>query len=202
MSATGGTPHLFAQSRASENYMLTWAPGPRILYQRSDIPNYHFLDPVTEEETSWLDPGNEKRGWVFDPRYSPDGKSVAVAWNRGEGRISLWKISPEDTSQVIKPKEDAASARRFPIAWSTDGDWIYAVNTAEATATATRIIKIHTTSGEVRTAALLPGLGSGLQVIGSGVISMTPDGKRFVVAVWEESPSDVWLVENFDPDAQ
>ena len=154
------------------------APGPRLLYQRPGNSNYHFLDPVTEEETPWLDPEHDKtRGWVFNPQYSPDGKSVAVAWHRRrERQISLWKISPEDTSQVIKPKEWT-----YPIAWSTDGNWIYALDTAEATATDTRIIKIHTTSGEVRTAALLPGLGPGLE--GSEEISMTPDGKRFVVAV-------------------
>ena len=75
-----------------------------------------------------------------------------------------------------------------PVGWSSDSTWIYAVD--EDTE---MIVKIPVTGGEAIpvSSALDPG-----QSLWSAAVA--PDGARFVLEV-NETRSDVWLVENFDP---
>ncbi|MHC4137975.1 MAG: hypothetical protein ACYS0K_23785 [Planctomycetota bacterium] len=53
-------------------------------------------------------------------------------------------------------------------------------------------MRIRVTSGEIETVCELPfGFREG---------QVSPDGKKLVITV-PQSQSDVWLVENFDPEA-
>jgi hypothetical protein len=135
---------------------------------------------------------------MFSPSYSRDGKRVAVAWNRLPSpatelaEFALWMISFEDASQFFLYK-----GRYFPIAWWSDGKWIYAIEFLGKP----EIIKIPVEGGEAKTVITLPFAGELSSLSVTPKISMTVDGKRFVCTVYE-TQSDVWVVENFDPEVE
>ena len=153
-----------------------------------EVRNFHLLDPKTEAERPLL--ANDSLGWVFQPRYSPDGKNVAVHWSRAdEADTGLWLISLEDSSQTLSCKGDL-----WPLEWPRDGNWMYVSNFVE---TPTKIFKIPASGGEPKTVVTLPFEGK----VAFYELAMTPDGRSVVCAV-SESVSDVWLMENFDPEVK
>ena len=118
ISARGGTPRQFQKTEASND--LSWSPGMDILYQRPGNQNFHILDPQTENERPLVP--NNTVGWMFTPRYSPDGKKVVVSWNRPGQK--LWLISLED---IVQTPLHGLNSPDFsvPLQWSADGKWIY-----------------------------------------------------------------------------
>jgi len=185
VSVDGGKLHQFKESSVGGN--LAWSPGEKILYQAPGNRNIHVLDPASGKEA----PLTEEVGYIFSPKYSPDGKRVAVMWNRRPSR-GIWVISREDSSQVfLKEGTD------WPAGWSTDGKWIYVQERVPGTL---KIIMVSSDGSQVKTLISLPFTSEmGRPVV--GVISMTPDGKQLVIPVYYTN-SDVWMVENFDPDAK
>jgi len=180
VNSNGGTPRPFDKSELS--VVVTWSPGSNILYQRPGNRNFHFLDPKTEEERPLVE--NDSVGWMFDPMYSPDSKRVAVYWNRKPTR-GLWIISLEDSSQVL-----LHSGFVYPIEWSSDGNWVYAWNEEKPS----EILMVPVSGGKAKTFVTLP-----FEDISD--ISMHPNSKMFVCSV-VEGQSDVWLMENFDPEVK
>jgi hypothetical protein len=79
-----------------------------------------------------------------------------------------------------------------PINWSSDGKQIYAVDYDKGT-----IVAIPAEKGDPRTIVRLP-LPAGRTL---GYAAITSDGRR-IAYVLSESQSDVWMIENFDPEAQ
>ncbi|MGH7456368.1 MAG: hypothetical protein ACRENG_33770, partial [bacterium] len=78
VNVKGGTPRPFVRSNLSgSTFSIAWTPGSKILYHRPGDQNFHLLDPDTGEETALV--WNESVGWIFDPCYSPDGKSLVVS---------------------------------------------------------------------------------------------------------------------------
>jgi serine/threonine protein kinase len=186
VSADGGTPRVFDRSELSADaVVVAWSPGSDILYQRPGNRNYHFLNPKTEEEQPLVE--NDSVGWMFYPKYSPDGKRVAVNWNRKIPRSpGLWIISVEDSSQIFTNSMNFA-----PIQWSSNGNWIYAW---DENAQSPEILMISASNGEARKFITLP-----FENIGS--IDIYPNGKKIVCTVGE-TQSDAWLMENFDPEVK
>ncbi len=92
VAADGGAPpRMIATASVSpHSFALEWAPGSNILYQHPSHRNFSILDPVTGSTVPLLH--DEKTGWIFRPRYSPDGKEIAATWNRG-GRLGLYVLS-------------------------------------------------------------------------------------------------------------
>jgi Tol biopolymer transport system component len=163
----------------SDNYQLTWAPGRRILYQVPSADNFKILDPVTGEEEFLLKGGF--LGWIFNPRYSPDGTIVAVWWNRKvRSEIGIYLISLKDRSVKALTKGDIR-----PVSWSPDGNTVYAFRSFTG-----EIVAIPVAGGNPRNVLTLPGR------ITDATVSL--DGRKIVGSVAEEK-SDVWLMENFDP---
>jgi len=119
INSQGGTPRLFERTEVHAWGYIAWAPGKEILYQRQGRRNYHFLNPITEQQRPLV--LNDSVGWMYQLCYSPDNKKVAVYWDR-EPAPGLWLISLEDSSQVLL---NASSVLR-PIKWSADGNYIYA----------------------------------------------------------------------------
>jgi Tol biopolymer transport system component len=184
VDAGGGVPRTFASILMGSD--LAWAPGDRILYHKPGNRNYLVFDPESGEEVPLIH--NSSVGWIFDATYSPDGDKVAVCWHRyeaelGRKRQSLWVVSVEDSSQFHVSTMDLE-----PLRWSPDGEWIYA-----RVSRSSPICRIRGTGGAVDTLATLP-----FDDIGG--LSMSTDGKTLVCAVWERQ-FDIWLIENFDPDA-
>jgi Tol biopolymer transport system component len=82
---------------------------------------------------------------------------------------------------------------QFPIGWSSDGKQIYAVEYEKGT-----IFAIPAEKGDPRTIVTLPLLAN--RSLGYGA-RISSDGRRIAYVV-TESQSDVWMIENFDPEAQ
>jgi hypothetical protein len=126
---------------------------------------------------------------MWNPRYSPDGKKVAVYWDRSSSE-GLWVISLEDSSQVLLKE-----GRLFPQEWSSDGKWIYV---SQELSGKIEILMISQDSTQVRSLLTKPLLQSpGKYYYKAYPIAMTPDGRHFVYPIIEEH-LDVWLVDNFD----
>jgi Tol biopolymer transport system component len=195
VSAEGGRLRPLSSGDMSDSFNVTWFPRRTILYQQAGNRNYLELDPRTAKE-EWL-VANNTVGWMFSPAPAPDGRHVAVMWNRPPKR-GIWVIDTIDHSERWIYKSEAAWTA--PIGWSPDGGSIYTVEgkTRAArgltpplgeTLTEARIVRIPL-SGDPQTIAMLPAQET-------GGISMTADARRFVYTVYS-SRSDVWVVDNFD----
>ena len=100
--------------------------------------------------------------------------------------IGLWVISIYDSIQ-----HQLICGYLFPLEWSSDGKFIYAANYEKDLS---EILKISSDNGEIIDKIVLPFNKIGLADI-------TPDGKTIIFTVDEEN-SDVWMIENFDPDVE
>jgi Tol biopolymer transport system component/DNA-binding winged helix-turn-helix (wHTH) protein len=195
VNASGGIPRALSSSDLSDSYEVAWGPGSQILYQQTGNRNYYQLDPETGKERLFVK--DSSVGWMFSPVYSPDGRKIAVEWNRRPNR-GIWVIDTEDRQETLVYKTSTLST--MPFGWSADGSAIYAVEGKNSTyrgftlplgetLTDAKILLIPL-KGEVRTIASLPS-----EEIGG--VSMTPDARTFVYTVYS-SRSDVWVVDNFD----
>jgi len=179
--AEGGRLRQFEKTQMSESCGISWSPGRHILYQRPGNRNFNILDPETGEEKPLIQ--DESVGWVFFPEYSPDGKKVAVYWNRPPER-GVWVISLVDSSGRALTR---GTYHDRPVGWSPDGAWVYAV---VREALKNLLVAIPAGGGNPETVFTLS------REIGG--VTMSPDGRKYVWSVGE-SKSDVWLAENFDP---
>jgi len=191
INSNGGAPRPFSKSELSDDvFLLTWSPGANILYRRPGKENFHFLNPQTEEEKPLLEKP-PAFSWLFDLRYSPDAKSVAVYWNRNEAGKSMpgiWLVSLKNSSQIFLYEGNSLN----PIRWSADGKWVYTWGPEKKP---TEILKIPIAGGPPQTVVTLPFAGLHYDTI----IDLSPDEKQIVCPV-PEKQSDVWIMENFDPE--
>jgi Tol biopolymer transport system component len=183
----------------SESFDITWAPGARILYQQAGNQNFYVVDAQSRQERLLIKDGSV--GWNASAEYSPDGKKIAVSWNRRPIR-GVWLIDPADSREtLVYGARDPSDSVPSPIGWSPDGRFIIAFDgkrtayrgiTApfEETITDAKIVRVPVSGGAPET--LLP-----LSFDEVGSIAMFADGRRFVVSVYS-SRSDVWVVDNFD----
>lgn len=196
INAGGGNPRAVSSSDLSDSFDLAWSPGSQVLYQQAGNRNYYELDPGTREERLLV--RDRSVGWIFSPVYSPDGRKIAVQWNRPPNR-GIWVIDAKDRHETLFYKTSTLST--MPVGWSADGSSIYAVEGKNSTSrgltaplgetvTDAKILMVPLNGGNVKTVAALP-----FEEIGS--VSMTPDGRSFVFPVYS-SRSDVWVVDNFD----
>ena len=176
----GGTPRVFKHSHVSETGYVTWSPGQTILYQTPGNRNFNLLDPVTESERPLVP--NDSIGWTFNATWSPDKKHVALTWGR-EGDQSVWVVSTADTvQQRLFRRWDA-----MPWIWNGSGTGVF-------TRIGDSILRVSYPKGDTTTVVQLP----------PGEIpaaDITPDLKTMVYTI-SETRSDVWLVENFDPEVK
>jgi len=181
VDAGGGTARpLDKTNAATTNNRLAWFPSPEIIYQQPGLRNLRVLNVATQTEEPLLRADSE--GWLVDrPNFSLDGKKFAIYWNRGT-TAGLWVVTPEKHSErLICPSE-------YPLGWSPDGNFIYAMKRDEP-----EILRIGLSDSK-QTKTLIVMHGS----LHSG--SVSPDGRKLVVSVGE-GKSDVWLMKNFDPQA-
>ena len=185
VSAKGGAATVFENTRIGQDHQLSWAPYESILYSPPDGHNIMILDPDSGDESPLLE--TEDIGWLSSPQGSPDGKSVAVAWNpRKKDMDGLWIISMVDSAQVL-----VLQGHWHPFGWSLDGRWIYSFN-------GPKVSRVRTDGSENEIILSLP-FDDIDHLIG---VSMSPDAKSILGGFKTKTPSDIWLVENFDPDTQ
>ena len=199
VAADGGTARPVSAIALSESLDLAWSPGRRILFQQAGNRNYHMLDPESRQERLVAKDGSV--GWMFSPAYSPDGRFIAVSWNRKPDR-GIWLVDAHDGTEKFIHQ---AGAGTMVIGWAQDGGAIYAVDARGATlrgpilavgetVSDARIIEIPVDGGPVKTVAALPGAEI-------GGVTMASDARRFVYTVYS-SRSDVWVVDDFDAAVQ
>jgi Tol biopolymer transport system component len=199
VNADGSLPRPLPSGDMSESFEVSWAPGSRILYQQEGNRNFYSIDPQNPKASLLIKDASV--GWSSMAEYSPDGKKIAVSWNRRPTR-GVWLIDSEDARETLVLGQGAPSdPSPWPIGWSPDGRFIvgyegkraaYRGITAsfEETVTEARIVRVPVKGGPPETLMTLP-----FEEVGS--IAMFPDGRRFVVSVYS-SRSDVWAVDNFD----
>jgi Tol biopolymer transport system component len=190
----------------SDTFELAWAPGSRILYQQAGNRDYYELDPDTRSERFLV--RDSSVGWISHPVYSPDGERIAVSWTRPRDRPpnrGIYVIDVKDRREQLVFKTSPAGTvgdSVKPVGWSADSRSIYLLEgkvlnlrgpTAPGgeTTTDARILRVAVTGGGAEAVMALP-----FEEIGG--VSVTPDGRRVVCAVYS-SRSDVWVVDNFDP---
>jgi Tol biopolymer transport system component len=160
---------------------LRWAPGDRILYQRTGARNFNLLDSTQSEEQSLV--SNDTVGWMSSPEVAPDGSRVAVHWNRG-GRTAVWVVSLTDFSQTLL----LTGSRYRPVGWSADGESVYVLN-IETQA----IFRIPARGGMAAEVGIVP--------FKSGDCTLQEHGDTLSLAcAVSQGTSDAWVIENFDPE--
>ncbi len=185
VNVKGGIPFQIVNTKLSAFFDLSWSPGQNIIYRNQSFSNFNVLNPITEQESPLLKEDPDRN--VSRPRYSPDGKKVAYEQSGG-----LWVFSLENSSKELLKEGDFSL-----IGWSSDGKWIYVSEPAEAEI---KILMISVENSFVKILLSLP-ISPGIGEFQHDRFSMTPDGKYLFFEV-EKRLSDVWLVENFDPDVK
>ena len=199
VNADGSAPRPLSSGEMSESFDITWAPGALILYQEAGNRNFYVIDPQNRQERLLID--DRSVGWNASAEYSPDGKEIAVSWNRRAMR-GVWLIDTESSRRTmaygpVHPTESIP----MPIGWSPDGRFIIAVAgkraayrgitaSFEETLTEAKILRLPRRGAGAEPLVELP-----FDEVGS--VAMFPDGRRFVVTVYS-SQSDVWVVDDFD----
>jgi Tol biopolymer transport system component/DNA-binding winged helix-turn-helix (wHTH) protein len=200
--ADGATPRPVSIGDMSDSYDITWAPGERPLYQQTGNRNFYVMDPRTQRERLLVK--DSSVGWMGSVAYSPDGKQIAVSWNRRlDGRYtpSLWTVDSEGAAETLVYRPTDPNSGPMIIGWARDGHAVYAFDGKRAanrgvavslgeTVTDVRVLKVPLNGGTPQTVLSLP-----FDEIGS--VTMFPDERRFLCTVYTSS-SDVWIVENFD----
>jgi Tol biopolymer transport system component len=174
----GGDDRIYERTEASDNGDLAWAPQERILYQRVGHRNYHWLDPETGTEEPLV--ANDSVGWMFNAIQSSDGQHVAVFWNRP--RRGTYVISLRDASQAPLGPRNA-----WPMGWSADNTSVYVQDESEG-----RIRRVALHGGKEAVVAINPFKNADCN------LSERPAGLVLLCKV-DNSISDAWLVEDFDP---
>jgi len=184
---TGGQPSVYESSDLSGDWMwVKWSPADNIMYQQPGNRNFIFLDPQTKKETQFV--SNDSVGWMFNPIYSPDKQHIAIFWNRYEAGISnggLWLVSIKDSSQKL-----ISSERLIPKSWAADGQWIYGYSYGQPH----KILRVNVENGKTETFYTLP-----FNEVGE--INISADGSTIIVPEITRQ-SDIWLMENFDPEVK
>jgi len=173
---------------------ISWNTDNQILYHCNNNQNFKLFDIEAELETTLVK--NDSVGYIFSPKFSHDGSKIAVNWNRIEyGNIldpfgsetrgpfaqGLWIIYEKDQSQNHISDKDL-----YPIGWDLEGKTVYAVDIANNT-----IIKVPIDSSESTEIIKYRGEFWGAD--------MSSDETKIVYAVGERK-SDIWMMENFDPE--
>ena len=188
VSANGGAAQPMGNTNASNtNWVLAWWPNSEIVYQQPGVRNYLKVEDKTQKEEPII-PHDQSVGWVpLRPVFSPDGKRMAVWRNRGK-ETCLWIISLKPYSERL-----LEFGHIYPIGWSTDGKYVYAIR-LETGDSGREIIRVQIAlPNAVASVATLPG-----DVEDDDAASLSPDGQEIVASISEEK-ADVWLMDNFDP---
>jgi Tol biopolymer transport system component len=190
INAGGGVPRVFEQTDYTNH--VAWHPGHRILY--SDWDNYELLDPESGA-IEQLMPENIN-GYVSDASYSPSGGEVAFIINEYEGEWHVRKKT--ERALVVFSLDDRTRRHTFPsnrvsdcLGWSPDGAWLYLISPDSS---GTLISRLRVDDGSQQPLISLPWPNV-------WDVAMAPNCSTFV-CVRGDSQSDIWLVEDFDPDVK
>ena len=183
INSSGGEIKYLMKNKVPGVGQISWAPGQFILCQATGARNFYVYDPKRESERLLV--SNESVGFIFSPKFSNDGKKIAVLWNRGPNNKSgVWILSPNDTS-----KKYITSIYGFPVCWSEDSNEIIVYdfyhNSYE---------KIFANTGRHEK----------LSILNDKDLIMQDMDLRNKKIVWAKAQriSDAFLIDNFDPEVE
>ncbi|UCG88101.1 MAG: PD40 domain-containing protein [Gemmatimonadota bacterium] len=217
VSAEGGSPVRLqgAHPSAAPLNQLEWfhsgllyaVPGNSnfILTENLYLQTGEDREPLTAENLGgrWRFVGGKKTvlvedgRWSFVPRVSPDGQWVAVFWNRHQR--GLWKVRVQD-SQEVPLLIDRQYRRLWPLGWTEDGEEVLVMSESGVDR---KILTVPADGGEPRTLFALP---SALRLpdvrIHVGCEPLYTRPQVSWICIDYDQQSDIWLIENFDPDVR
>ncbi len=184
--SNGATPKIFENTTVGGTAF--WISDLEVFYNKPGNKNFYIFNLITQKSNLLV--SDESVGYMFQPRLSPDKVNLAIYYNRQpyETKRGLWIISRKDSSQKLLLKGFI-----FPLEWSEDGNWIYAINSDK---TPPEILMINSNTGLTKVVYSMPS-----SEIYFEDVDITPSGKIIVCAI-KETNSDVWMIENFDPDVE
>jgi dipeptidyl aminopeptidase/acylaminoacyl peptidase/tRNA A-37 threonylcarbamoyl transferase component Bud32 len=158
---------------------LAWEPDGKLLCQWPGSRTLVRLDP-DKGEAAPMPEIPESLGFVFSPRPSPDGRLLALYWNRGPRERGLWVVDRQSgTARLLAP-----GLVLEPLRWSRDGGTIYAAQRGYV--------------GEVATLYAVPLSGGPVTILkrlprGTIIEDVTRDG-RTLLARESDYRGDAWVV--------
>ena len=163
---------------------LSWLGTDRIAYVQRDDRNIRVVNLKDESERAVLPDG--VTGWFYELRSSPDGAELAVWWSRSNLEVMAIISVAEGSIEVIAPDQ-------VPIGWAPDGEFVYTMSSQNRRDGGSRqIFRVRRGGGEPISVLTLPGTAEAWDV------AVSPDG-GWIVAALDESTSDAWLIDDFDP---
>jgi len=181
----------YASSRASlSSSGLHWGGNGEIFYQKPRNRNIIRVDTETGVEQELL--LDESHGWIFSARVSPDSSAVAVVWNRWpDTEDGIWTVSLDGNRQ----QQIVADSPAWDVLlrWSGDGQLLYYCQYSVETS---NLCRVNVRTRQVDTLMALPFNGERETDVGT---DLTPDLK-YVVYGSGSVASDVWLLQDFDPE--
>ena len=190
--AEGGPSKSLDTTDASDsNLALSWAPRREISYQTGGNQNFQRLDPESGSQEPLIAP-SQIEGWlVTRPVFSGGANQFAITWSSGE-QPGLGLITLKPFSRTI-----LKSGFVVPFGWSADNRQIYAEQSNKDT---TDILVVDLKSPyRSRVLFSIPKRGENFYFSGFPP-ALSPDGHNIVFTI-PEANSDIWLVKDFDPDA-
>ena len=150
-------------------------------------------------------PGLDVFNWAFYPRYSFDGDRIAFFGtlsapgenNEGEDGIWLYEKSTQALSLLRAiPQNSQGRAPVVPLEWSKDEEWLYVLfPLIEPNGYEHSVAKISVEDGTIVQLGKVPYLGT------NKIPDISPDG-RFLIMNDPRIATDIWLLENFDPEVE
>jgi serine/threonine protein kinase/Tol biopolymer transport system component len=193
IDADGNNIRYFDSTQVSNDagsYVCQWGVGQTILYQCPGNHNFNILNIENGSQRPLVT--NDSVGWLFAPQFSPDRRTLAVYWNRlfdksGKSGRGIWSIAWDGTEQRMILTTDGIC---IPLGWSAAGDSIYLYSPERKDSLIIYAISVN--GGALKRMTVIP-------IANVIRLAMSPDRKQFVCVV-RDRRSDLWLVEDFDPD--
>jgi serine/threonine protein kinase/Tol biopolymer transport system component len=187
VGAAGGQPYPFAKTEGG--VWPVWAPGQKILYRLAKDNSLWLLDPATEDVKPLQE--DSAINIILWPKCSPDGKKIAaLCYGDPNTEPAIWLISLEGSSPLI-----IRIGRAFPLGWSADGKWVYALVPGGNF----DVVAISVETGQSKPWLSLPPSPEMGRVV--PLYCSTDHGERFIFSARKEQP-DIWTIENFDPEVR
>jgi dipeptidyl aminopeptidase/acylaminoacyl peptidase len=176
VSAAGGWPVQLVQSDERQT-QGTWSPDGRWIVFQQDVAGNELWDifAVPSDGGKVVNLTNTPEIREESPRWSPDGKTIALNYKPKEGTVYDLALLDWATHKVSKLTHEASPNHSWSsVAWSPDGRTLYA-NRYEISFTDADIYAVDIASG--KTASLTSHKGKVLNFASS----LSPDGKTLLV---------------------
>jgi Tol biopolymer transport system component len=176
VATVGGEPRKIAENAAEGD----WSPdGRRIVFLR-DVREgnaqhavVHLVDANGQDEREIL--VDEERVALSTPRWSPDGKTIAITRRLGENAAGTVLLVDAAAGKARNLEQPPPAGLLSTVAWSADSRSVVYSQAAGiaasgdiAQSTAARLVRQDITSGRDQTVLWLPGHASYVEPFGNG----------------------------------